>query len=690
MGRKFSVEIPIIAKNLTKEATTQVLTNLERIEDRVKKLNETGGKFQTVGSAFQSAGFKMGIAGAAIGAGLGIAGKAAIGEETNFLKIANTLGIGVPAAFEKYNKSLDSIAMRTAQDSDDMAVAFTRAKVAGISDAEVMGYMSIAAKTATGSFATTSEVVAGLSKIMGSFNIETSDAMKTAEKIAIANRVSGATFQEFADVIGPVSIMANDFGAGFEDSVAALSIMRKVTGDTSMAVAQFQNILNAIATPSENTAKALDVINQGLSGKDKLIFSVEELEKVGLAEWLEKLRTATGGSATAINALFGSNKRAKLGVMELMSKYDLYTGTLDKMNKATNGGVVIEKNFANATGTAGFSFKQLKIEVEELLEALGGPLLEGIKSVINYINRGVLSLIEFSQKHQTLTKVVIYAAAAFSAFLIIGGALLGFIGTLIGWIGGIVIAWGTWLTASAALMPILSAIGSAIAAVIGFFSWWVIAIAAAAVVVGDFVFGFAYGFIRGIMPVLKIVGGAISTFFGFLWEWIKKIIGAIGWFFKKVFEIGEKLGYALGSGITDALGLAPAAAEKAADKTAQVDAKAQSNITKNRSAELDKRLSDFMAAKNKAKKVIEAVNVFSSADVGSFITERVAGSGIGGATASPGFATDKIAEATSAAGPRIVDNKKSIHIARLELPNVTDPTSFIFELEKLSTQGGIA
>jgi TP901 family phage tail tape measure protein len=690
MGRKFSVEIPIIAKNLTKEATAQVLTNLERIEDRVKKLNEVGGKFQAVGSAFQSAGMKMGIAGAAIGAGLGIAGKQAIDEETNFLKIANTIGTTVPKAIDDYSQGLQTISIQTANSMDDMTAAFTRAKVAGISDAEIMDYMGVASKTATGSFATTTEVVAGLSKIMGSFNIATSDAMKTAEKIAIANRISGATFQEFADVIGPVSIMANDFGAGFEDSVAALSVMRKVTGDASMAVSQFQNILNAIANPSENTAKVLDIINEGLSGKDKLIFSVEELEKVGLAGWLDKLRTATGGSATAINALFGSNKRAKLGVMELMSKYDLYTGTLGKMNKATNQGAVIEDNFANATRTAGFSFKQLKIEIEELLQSIGGPLLESIKSVINFINRGVLALIEFAKEHKTLTKALVFAAAAFSVFLVIGGSLLAFVGTLIGWIGGIIVAWGTWMTATAAIMPILSVVGSAIAGLIGFFGWWAVAIAAAAVVVADFVSGFVYGFLRGIMPVLKVVGGAISTFFGMVWGWIKQLIGAIGWFFKKVFEIGEKLGYALGSGITDALGLAPAAAEKAANKTAEVDAKAQDKITNNRAAELDERLSDFMAAKNKAKKIVEAVNIFSGADVGSFITENVAGSGIGGPTASSGFATEKIAEATAAAGPRIIDNKKSIHIARLELPSVTDPSSFIFELEKLSTQGGIA
>lgn len=697
--KKFSVDILLKAINQTSGATNAAIANLDKIQSKMDDLNERADRFNKIGGNLQSIGVKVGAAGLAMGAGLGYATSRFASFETGVAKAATLLNTDLDTALLNYGERIQNLSIKSGRSLADLTEGFRLAVSSGFDAEGAMKALEVSSRMAVGGFTGISNSISGLSRMYNAFGRDSEKLEGQAYQLFLADKYGITTMEELTTQVGELAGLFSSAGAKSSEMLSAFASISKLAPSTSEAITQTGALLRSILDPtmSKQMESTLDILNSKLKENQKIIIGPEALKNQNLTQWVDKLMNATGGDFSMLYRLFGQEVRAARGVIALTQDIENYKKQVTEMNNVSDAARFNQEKMNLVLGTSQSAFDRIRATVDVLAARFGRALAPAFNVFANTLSSVGTRVASFMENNQKLVKVLAYVALGLSAVLMIAGGLITLLGTILVSIGGFIAAKVAFMGALAALAPFIAILQGAGAALLAFLSGVsapmigiALALGAAFVTIGSFIYGFFSGLMTGLSPVFEAIGGKID----WIGEKISGIVDSIKGFFMSIVNwiktalsglvtLGRGLGLSLGEGVSGLFGLdnksgldKVVANEEAANKIIV-------NDKKKSILDIEALLSKINGKHTgKKKKALEVIDIFGGI-AGRFLTSQYTS---GGANEN-GYATEGISAAVSAGRSGSVSNR-STNIQNVNLPNVTDANSFMYEMERMSLSMG--
>tara|TARA_Y100000310_G_scaffold330185_1_gene401421 strand:+ start:2030 stop:4510 length:2481 start_codon:yes stop_codon:yes gene_type:complete len=283
-----------------------------------------------------------------------------------------------------------------------------------------------------------------VTNVMAGMRLEVSDLARANDVLVTAFTSANTDLSQLGQAFkfaGPVAAAA---GVSFEETSAALALMGNAGIQASMAGTGLRGSITKLLNPTKEAGEVLNRL--GITVTDAagkmlpLRDIVSQFEAAGL---------------TAADAMTIFGQRAGPAMLALVSQGSDALSTL--VTKMENSGGVAERISKAQIATLSGQFAILKSAVTEAMIALGEGLMPSLQDLMNFLLPLINSMAGFIEKHPTLAKVVLAAAAGVA---VLGAALVGLSLILPG-----LIAMAPLLSAAFALVASSTGIGAAIIAI---------------------------------------------------------------------------------------------------------------------------------------------------------------------------------------------------------------------------------
>lgn len=369
--------------------------------------------------------------------------------EASLAKV-NTIADTTAKSIDDINDDIINLSNETGFAGSEISEALYEAISAGADTATAMDLVGAAVKAAKAGFTDTATAVDGLTSVLNTYQMATTDADELANKFLITQNLGKTTFDELAASIGRVAPTASSAGIPVEELLSSVAALTAQGINTAESMSGLKAAISGIIKPTDDAMKTAEALG--------IDFSVAALQTKGFSGFLEDLKTATGGNVETMASLFGSveglNAMLTLtsdGGMALMDKslqeMETNTGVLDEsfekmqdtvdtemtkvQNTLTNLGIAAYDKFRNplknslseandafitlqrsvSNGKLGSSLERLGVSVGKLIEKLSDFV---VKWTPKLIDAGTWIITNFDK----IAKVVLIAVGAFKALSI--------------------------------------------------------------------------------------------------------------------------------------------------------------------------------------------------------------------------------------------------------------------------------
>ena len=371
--------------------------------------------FERVGSTMQSVGGKMTtrLTVPLLAAGVG-ATKLSSDFSTAFAQMVGLADI--PASeVDGLKDSILDLAGETAQAPQDLAEALYFAASAGLTQAQAMDAVTVAAQAAQVGLGATQDIVGLAASAIASYGAENITAAEATDILVSTIREGRAEPEELASTLGRVLPIASQLGVEFDEVGGTVAVLSNVFGDTNRTVTATQGLFVKLLSPTEQGKKALAEMGT----------SVEELHSAidqdGLLGALDLLRSkGFDGNAEALRALFDDMEGFQAASALLGTDQAILAETFG--NTANSVGA-LEAALESVDGDTN-AVKQAWVDIQVALIQAGEIILPLLADVAG----GVSALVSaFSDLPGPAQAVVLGFLAAVAAV----GPLLSVVGTLV-------------------------------------------------------------------------------------------------------------------------------------------------------------------------------------------------------------------------------------------------------------------
>ena len=357
-------------------------------------------------------GVGMTAMGATILTGLGLSLKAA-GDFEGAMREVNTMMGLADEEFTDFSKQVQTLASDLGVDAVESANALYQAISAGIPKENVLEFLEIATKAAIGGVTDTETAVDGLTTVINAFKLPMSDAQKVADLMFTTVKGGKTTFEELSASLFQVAPIAAASGVSFEETAAALATMTKQGVPTAQATTQLRQAMVALQKPTADMQNVIEEL--GFESGQAM------LEELGLAETLNTLRDATGGSNEQLMKMFGSVEAGSAVLALTGENAQTFATDLEAManaeGAATEAFEEMEKGASRQMEALKNSFKGIAISVGTVLLPILKDLVSSVKPIIENIKN-------WMAENPGLTKTIIIAVGAIGGLLAVLGPLL--------------------------------------------------------------------------------------------------------------------------------------------------------------------------------------------------------------------------------------------------------------------------
>ncbi len=357
-------------------------------------------------------GVGMTAMGATILTGLGLSLKAA-GDFEGAMREVNTMMGLADEEFTDFSKQVQTLASDLGVDAVESANALYQAISAGIPKENVLEFLEIATKAAIGGVTDTETAVDGLTTVINAFKLPMSDAQKVADLMFTTVKGVKTTFEELSASLFQVAPIAAASGVSFEETAAALATMTKQGVPTKVATTQLRQAMVALQKPTADLDKVIKDL--GFESGQTM------LEELGLAETLNTLRDATGGSNEQLMKMFGSVEAGAAVLALTGDNAQTFATDLEAMANAEGAAIdafeEMEKGASRQMEALKNSFKGIAISVGTVLLPILKDLVGSVKPIIENIKN-------WMAENPGLTKTIIIAVGAIGGLLAVLGPLL--------------------------------------------------------------------------------------------------------------------------------------------------------------------------------------------------------------------------------------------------------------------------
>lgn len=264
----------------------------------------------------------------------------------------------------------------------DINEALYQAISAGADTAHATELVGVAVKAAKGGFTDTTTAVDGLTSVLNTYGIATTDAQSLANQFLITQNKGKTSFGELATTIGQVAPVAKSTGVGIDELLSGVASLTANGLSTSSAMTGMKAALSNIIKPTSDAQKMAKELG--------IDFSTTALQSQGLSGFMKTLAEKTGGNTDKMAKLFGSveglNAMLTLtssGGMKLMG---------DTMSEMQNNTTALEDAYGAMTNTVTAQvdvlknkLSNMKINIFEQLD--GSRFVELIKKASDSIDK---------------------------------------------------------------------------------------------------------------------------------------------------------------------------------------------------------------------------------------------------------------------------------------------------------------
>lgn len=285
--------------------------------------------------------------------------------ETGLAKIGTLLPGGVSEA-KQMTGALEEMSMKFGASIGEISEGTFQAISANVGTGQkALDFVSVAQKAATAGFTTTATAVDGLTNVINAYGVDSSEAMRIADEMFLANQYGKTTFEELSRSIGQVAPTAALAGVGSDQLFAAIAAMTNQGIDTSMSVVSLNQAMLAYISPSKEAATAAKQFGIELTPTT--------LRTKGLAGALAEVQEKVGGNEEALANIFGNVRSFRAAAVLAGTGAEFFNMTLGKMHTELG---ITDRNFKDVSGTLSFQFGRVVETARVLVGKLGGALVE--------------------------------------------------------------------------------------------------------------------------------------------------------------------------------------------------------------------------------------------------------------------------------------------------------------------------
>lgn len=261
---------------------------------------------------------------------------------------------------------------------------------AGIDTANVMHYVTDAAKAAKVGQSELGTTIKGSAAIMNAWKIPYSQATSVLERMIVVQDEGQASMQELASQIGQITGLAPQLNIGLNETLAAVAALTKSGVQTSSAITGLRAVLSNVLKPTKEASDAAKALG--------LEFNAAALQSKGLTGFLEDVLEKTGGSSEELAKLFGSVE----GLSQIMllggNAAGDYANALEAME---NSAGKLDKAFATVTDNSAarlsMTLNKLKNNAIEFGQTLS-PYIDLASDSLGNLSDRISALTEDEQK----------------------------------------------------------------------------------------------------------------------------------------------------------------------------------------------------------------------------------------------------------------------------------------------------
>jgi len=242
---------------------------------------------------------------------------------------------------------------------------------AGVSAANAVEFVGIAAMAAKAGLSDTFTAVDAGTTILNAFGMATKDATFVYDLMFKTVKEGKTTFSELASAVGKISPIASAAGVSVVEMHAALATLTKGGFKTTEASARLATALGTIIKPSKEA--------QDLTKQLGLEFNATALRTKGLHGFLQEVAKATDGNVEQMALLFGGMESLSVMLALAGKQSEEFTRILEGMGDVAGE---VKEAFDKQKVTLTEAWETFKNTVEKQAIKLGGELAPAIDKVL--------------------------------------------------------------------------------------------------------------------------------------------------------------------------------------------------------------------------------------------------------------------------------------------------------------------
>ena len=324
----------------------------------------------------------------------------------------------------KMRSELIALSNETGVSVTELTEGTYQAISASVDASKAVDFMRISALGAKAGFTNMTTATDALTTIINAYGMETERASDMMDRLIVTQNLGKTTVDEVGKSIGQVIPTAASAGMSIDELLSSVASLTASGTQTSAAMTGLKAALSNIIKPSKDAFETAEALG--------LQFNQAHLQAVGWAQFLDEIKTATGGNVETMAKLFGSTEALNTVLSLTGNGANKFRESLDTMADSTGATNEAIKKL-DATPAA-----QLEKAVNQLKNA-AMELAQGLTPLLSRTSRMTKAFAEWLANLSPLQKDLLFGMAQ---FIVIGGVALSVVGRGItlfgGWYGSIV------------------------------------------------------------------------------------------------------------------------------------------------------------------------------------------------------------------------------------------------------------
>lgn len=284
----------------------------------------------------------------------------------------------------------------------------------GIAKEELIDFTTIVAKMSTAFDMSADEAGDSIAKLMNIYGLGIKEAESLGDAMNHLSDNSASKARDIITVLNRIGGNSKVFGLASEEAAALSSAFLSLGKTPEIAGTAINALLSKLATaPSQGKAFQDVLQNLGMDA-EYLKLAINEDAQGALRMFLGELaKIDKQDQMEVFSALMGANFADDLAL--LVGGLEQYDKALTAVTTKTNYVGSMQREFVKRSETTANQLQLTKNSIFELANSIGSVLLPPINTVLNVIKKGINTVAGFTEKHQTLTKIITYSLAGWIA-----------------------------------------------------------------------------------------------------------------------------------------------------------------------------------------------------------------------------------------------------------------------------------